>query len=221
MKNLFRFPLAVMAVSLGLLATSCSQDDDQDTDVIPTPSGNTEYNGQGYTIKNGFYLNGGSLSLFGGDDTHYMDYFLITDGTPTIGSNGEVNDLQNGKIAILTPLFSAGGNSFKTGHFVYADLSADTDLEEVELEAKYGGKSFFFQTMVMIDSDGDSNWEEEADIEITGGTIDVSGSLPNLTMSYNLQTAGGKVLKGSYSGKFTLIEGDDDGEGLKPQLSLQ
>lgn len=215
MKNLFSLKLVVLFLSLGFFATSCDKDDDDNNN--PKPNGNTEYNGEHFNIKNGYYVDGGALNLFGNTDTHYFDYFMLTDGTPQFDTEGDITGMPDGKIALFTALISAGGNQFKPGTFEFTDLAADVNLTEEQVKAKYNNKSFFYQPFLRIDTDGDHNWDEESDIEITGGTIKVSDNIPNITMEYNLTLANGKTLKGKYAGKFNKLEvdiEDEDGEGL-------
>lgn len=217
MKNLFNLKLVVLLLSFGFFATSCDKDDDDNNNGNPSPNTNTEYNGEKFSIKNGYYVDGGALSLFGNSDTHYFDYFFLTDGTPQFAADGEITSMPDGKIAIFTALISAGGNQFNPGTFTYTDLTADVNLTEAQVKAKYNNKSFFYHPFVRIDTDGDHDWEEEVDVEVTGGTIKVTDNIPNITMEYNLTLANGKTLKGKYAGKFNKLEvdiEDEDNEDL-------
>lgn len=215
MKNLFNLKLIALLLSFGFFATSCTDDDEPDN---PKPTGNTEYNGEKFTIKNGYYAEGQGIKLFGNANTHYLDFLFVTDGTPKFANDGEITEMPDGKIAILAALLSAGGTGLKPGTFEYTDMAADVNLTPAQVEAKYKNKSFFYESIVRVDTDGDHDWEEEADLKITGGTIKVSGSLPVLTTEYNLTLANGKTLKGSFGGTFNKLQLDldDEDEDLNP-----
>ncbi|MDQ4141477.1 MAG: hypothetical protein M3142_13290 [Bacteroidota bacterium] len=212
MKTYFNVKLIAILLSFGFFATSCTDDDDPDN---PKPSGNTEYNGQKFTIKNGYYAIGDGIKLYGNAPTHHLDFLFMTDGTPKFSNDGEITEMQDGKIAILGAMLSADGTSFKPGTFEYTNMAADVNLTEAQVEAKYKNKSFFYESIVRMDTDGDKNWEEEADVKITGGTIKVTGALPAVTTEYNLTLENGKTVKGSFGGPFQKLNLDleeEDGE---------
>lgn len=210
MKNLLNLKLIALLLSIGLFATSCKEDDDPDT---PNPSGNTEYNGEKFNIKNGYYADGGGIKLYGNANTHYLELLFMTDGTPVFAEDGEITKMPDGKIALIAAFISAGGNGFKPGTYEYTDMAADANLTAAQIEAKYKNKSFFYESLIRVDTDGDHNWEEEADVKITGGTIKVTGALPVLTTEYNVTLANGKTLKGSYGGTFNKLDLDLELEG--------
>ncbi len=220
MKNAFNLKTVALFLSLGFFAASCDKDKD---DVVPTPDntekGNTEYDGEKYNVKNGYYIDGGGLGLFGGENTHYLDFLFMTDGTPTFDNGGEITQLEDGKIVILAPMFSAGGSEFKGGTFHYSDLERDEELGDEAFIKKYTNRSFFYQPVVVIDTDGDGDWEDEDELEINGGTIKVSGNIPNITTEYDLQLTNGKTLKGKYAGKFNKLEVEEEEEGEFKTLS--
>ncbi|PSR52379.1 hypothetical protein AHMF7605_01985 [Adhaeribacter arboris] len=212
MKTLFNFKLIAILLSFGFFATSCTTDDDNDNNN-PKPSGNTEYNGEKFTIKNGYYALGNGIKLFGNAPTHHLDFLFLTDGTPKFSNDGEITEMQDGKIALLGALLSPDGASFKPGTFEYTNMAADINLTPAQVEAKYKNKAFFYESIVRMDTDGDKNWEEEADVKITGGTIKVTGALPVITTEYNLTLENGKTLKGSFGGTFQKLNMDvNDGE---------
>ncbi|QNF35274.1 hypothetical protein HUW51_22080 [Adhaeribacter swui] len=214
MKTLFNLKLVAFILSIGLFATSCKEDDDPG--AAPNTNGNTEYNGQKYTIKNGYYAVGDGIKLYGNANTHHLDFLFITDGTPQFSNDGDITSMKDGKIAILGATISPDGNSFKPGTFEYNDLAADVNLTPAQIEAKYKNKAFFYESIVRIDTDGDNNWQEEADIKITGGTIKVTGALPAITTEYNLNLENGKTIKGNFGGTFNKLnldlDLDEDGE---------
>ncbi|MDQ3291989.1 MAG: hypothetical protein M3Q05_11945 [Bacteroidota bacterium] len=211
MKTIFNLKLLAILLSFGFFATSCTDDDDPDN---PKPSGNTEYNGEKFTIKNGYYAIGNGIKLYGNAPTHHLDFLFLTDGTPKFSNDGEITEMQDGKIAILGALLSPDGASFKPGTFEYTNMAADVNLTEAQVEAKYKNKSFFYESIVRMDTDGDKNWEEEADIKITGGTIKVSGALPIVVTEYNLTLENGKTVKGKFGSTFQKLNLDleEDGE---------
>ncbi|QMU27770.1 hypothetical protein [Adhaeribacter radiodurans] len=210
MKTLFNFKLIAILLSFGFFATSCTDDDEPDN---PKKDGNTEYNNQKFTIKNGYYAIGNGIQLYGNAPTHHLDFLFLTDGTPKFSNDGEITEMQDGKIAILGAILSPDGASFKPGTFEYTNMAADVNLTEAQVEAKYKNKSFFYESIVRMDTDGDKNWEEEADVKITGGTIKVSGALPAISTEYNLTLENGKTIKGSFGGVFQkLIIDMEDGE---------
>ncbi|RDC63401.1 hypothetical protein [Adhaeribacter pallidiroseus] len=210
MKNLLNLKLVALLLSIGLFTTSCKEDDDPGT---PTPIGNTEYNGQKYTIKNGYYAVGDGIKLYGNANTHHLDFLFITDGTPQFSNDGDITSMKDGKIAILGATISPDGASFKPGTFEYTNMAADVNLTPAQVEAKYKNKAFFYESIVRMDTDGDNNWEEEADMKIVGGTIKVTGALPVINTEYNLTLDNGKTIKGSYGGTFNKLNLDLSEEG--------
>ncbi len=207
MKNPFKIlPFFALLLSLSMFTSSCSDKEDKDEVVEPAPTGNTSFDNKAYDIKNGFYVEGGAVNMYADDPTHFMNYFILTDGTPNFDDDGNAEDLADGKILMMGGLFSPGGTGFTPGTFNYISFAGDINLTEAQREAKYKDKSFFNSPIIVIDTDGDKNFEEEAEINVTGGTIKISGTAPNYTVEYDLTIAGGKNLKGKFTGAFTKLE---------------
>lgn len=203
------FKLQALVVSFGFLAVACKEDKDNPS-PITTGTPNTEYNGTKYVIKNGFYENNGAMDYYFDDEaenkTHYNYTLVLTDGTPVI-KDGKAESMNDGRILIVPTLLSPGTSGFKAGTFEVAkDWIQDMmTLDQEAYDAKYKNKYFAPIAVVFTDSDGDKNWEEETGVAVTEGTFKVTGTAPNFTTEYDLKLAGGKTLKGSFSGKFTEI----------------
>jgi hypothetical protein len=107
---------------------------------------------------------------------------------------------------------SPGSTGFKAGTFEFTNWTEDiTDLSNEdmtmqEFDTKYRNKAFIPLGLLVTDTDGDKNWEEETGLEITGGTIKVSGTSPNFSTEYDLTLEGGKTVKGSFAGKFNEVQ---------------
>jgi hypothetical protein len=203
-QKLSTFKLQLLILLFGFLAVSCTNDDEANTK--PASSGNIEFDGTKYSMKNGFFQDNGPVNIYGEDETHYNYNFFLTDGIPSFDNTGKIKNIENGKIVMFTSLISPGKTEFKTGTFGYASFMDDMDLEEEELEEKYKNKSFFPMAFVILDTDNDKNWEEEDEIEVSGGTIKISGTAPKYTTEYNLNLKNGKTLKGGYTGTYTKID---------------
>ena len=205
MKNLKHISIQAFLLLFGFLAVSCT-DDDKDTNPGPDNANKIEYNGANYTIKKGFFQDGGAQDLVGEEESHYNHNFFLTDGNVNLNNDGSLQNAGDAKIVIMTGLLSPGAASFKTGTFEYSNIVQDaTTLPESEFDAKYRPRYVMLMGTVIVDTDGDKNFEEETAQVVTGGTIKVSGTKPNYSTEYNLTLDGGKTLKGSFTGSYTQV----------------
>lgn len=60
------------------------------------------------------------------------------------------------------------------------------------------GEFFFNEAYVAIDTNGDKELEDEDEVAVTDGTIQVSGTYPEYTLVYDLTLANGTALRGSF-----------------------
>lgn len=200
---------ALKTIALLLLIGTFSCDKDDEKDPTPVDEFNTEYDNKKYNIKYGFVDDGGSVDVFFDDEatekTHYNYNFILTDGTPEF-ENDDVSALENGKILITAGLLSPGTNGFQTGEFELIDLNDWMEMEEEEILETYKDKHFSPLAIIITDSDGDQNWEEETGQVATEGSFKVSGSAPNYTTEYDLTMEDGSKLKGKFTGSFTMVQ---------------
>jgi len=189
----------------GFLAVSCT-DDDKDKGPSPETSKQTEYNGAKYGIKKGFYQEGGPMELIGDEESHFNQNFFLTDGNVTLKDDGTFENAADAKILFMTGLLSPGTTGFQNGVYEYSNIIQDeTNLSEAEFEAKYRNRNVMLLSFVLLDTDGDKNFEEEDAQTVTGGTLKVLGTKPNYTLEYDLTFTGGKTLKGKYSGSYQQV----------------
>lgn len=196
MKSLY--PLALCAFAL---LSSCSED--ADDPINPTAAPNqVSYNATKYSLQNGL------LNNYGETDNHYNIDFSVSDGLfiPIL------NDLGNGflttiwltseaTIEVAAELYAPGTDGFRTGTFEYTSLP-ESEVDDVRLVGQY----FFNEAYVAIDTNGDVELDEDEEIRVIGGTIQVSGTYPRYTLVYDLALANGATLRGSYQDEFVVDE---------------
>ena len=174
----------VTLLSLALLVFfmfSCKSDDDDGDKVA---SGSVTFDGDSYSLTNGFMID------FGADGGFYNIDFTTYDGSLNIGE-----EKIEGSVEIYAELF-APGTSFSTGTFEYLSFFDDPEP----------GDYFFNSSYITIDSDDDGEIDSNDDsFSATGGTIMLSGSGSNYTITYDLTFANSMTLTGSVSGKFQEI----------------
>jgi hypothetical protein len=205
MKNLRNLKLQALALFFAFAAVSC-EEKDKDKNPSPDNSKQTEYNGSKYTIKKGFYQDGGPMDLVGDDDSHYNQNFFLTDGNVTLKEDGNFENPGDAKILFMAGLLSPGTTGFKTGTYEYSNIFQDeTLLSESAFDAKYRNRNVMLLSFIIADTDGDKNFEEEDPQNVTGGTIKVSGTKPNYTLEYDLTLEGNKKLKGQYTGNYQQV----------------
>ncbi|GEO02784.1 hypothetical protein AAE02nite_04480 [Adhaeribacter aerolatus] len=204
MKTTFNtLKLSTLALVLTFASTSCSLFEKKDD---PKPAKNeVEYNGTKYEMDESLMVEYGAETLYGDDDTHYINDFYIANGN-ILYRNGTVEEV-SGSFAIYTELVSNGTDKFNTGTFNYIDNGNDGSLSESQLEQKYKGKSVFGDAQIYIDTNGNRMLSDETPIHATGGTVKVSGSGNTYTLEYNLTLENGKTVRGSNSSSFSKING--------------
>ena len=191
MKTTFSLKFLTLLAFASLFIISCSKDDDDDDDA----NNNTVvYDGTSYTMVDGLVSDYGSYDPIDlGTASHYNIDFAIVDAVLVQVTEGDYtywNPGENTTIWAYAELFSSGTASFQTGTFVFIDYDTAT-AESIE------GKIFFTDVEVGVIS-GTSELEFEA----TAGTVTVSGSGTNYTISFDITLENGKKLTGGYSGVF-------------------
>ncbi|WP_207434262.1 hypothetical protein [Sabulibacter ruber] len=193
LKQFYPIRSLALAVLVGFTFSACSDDDDE---VSPDTENRIEYNGASYTLKSGVVIDYG---VTGDEDTHYNYDFMVTDGI--LPDTEEIFEIPNAKISVYAELLSPGADAFEVGTFTFVqDVNA----------AQNRDKHVFEYVEVVVDSNNDNMLDMDDDyLEVTGGTIKVSGSNNDYTVEYNLTLDGGKTVKGNYSGDFNYIDGRD------------
>jgi hypothetical protein len=178
-----------LAGVLALLATASCKDDDTG-DNTPAP-GQITFDGKTYTVRKGFVID------FRDDGSHYNQDFLLFDTNISLADLEE--DELNATFGFYAELFSPGIDQFRTGTFTFTNA----DVEELE------GDYYFQYADLVVDSNNDSRLSmDEDDVYIAqSGTITVSGTPSNYTMTLDLMMNGSKRLQGSYSGSFQYVDG--------------
>ncbi|UZR98060.1 hypothetical protein [Chondrinema litorale] len=188
------FKFSLIAIFAGLLfLTSCDNDEDNDSESVENIIDNTvTVDLSEYPISYSFIINYGY-----DEDSKFYNYdFYLTDGSLT--EDNEFNSSTT--FYIYSELFSASTNSFTTGTFEYKSYidAAVDDLSDVE--------HYFSRAYILRDSNGDGILSDDSEIvEVTGGTIKVSGTSPNYTIMYDLELADNSALNGAYNGSFDII----------------
>jgi hypothetical protein len=172
---------------LALLATASCEDDDAKPASAPIT-----FDGKGYTAQKGFAFD------FGPDlaETHYnYDFALVDQPNVTLGDLEDAEQI-DAKFLFYAELFSPGSDKFRTGTFTY-------DAQGTEVE----GDFYFNQSNLIVDSNNDGKLSElDTTYDPQAGTVTVSGSANNYTLSLDLTMVGGKKLTGSYSGNFQYFD---------------
>ena len=198
---------ATLILLMGLSIASCSKDDE------PKPAShtvsNTEFNNKKYNIRNGFIQDEGTVDVFYDDEaddkTHYTYSFILTDGTPDFEGR-DVVSLRDGSLVISAVLLSPGTTGFGTGTFEFIDFTDFDDMEEDDLKEEFKNRYFCPLAFVFTDTDSDEVWEDETGFMVSGGSFKVSGTAPNYITEYDLTLVDGKKVKGSFTGKFTILQ---------------
>jgi hypothetical protein len=172
--------LLYLACLLGLIsAGGCKKEAEE-------PANLATLDGQSYALKKGLAFDYGAFE----DSHHNFDFFITDDADLSVNS-----EQVNGKILIYLELFSAGEAGFKTGTFTY---NSSSNIDE---------QSFFSYADVSVDTNNDGILDfEEGLMEVIGGSVTVSGSSPDFTISYDLLLPNNKNLLGSYSGTYEYID---------------
>ncbi|WP_225000147.1 hypothetical protein [Cesiribacter sp. SM1] len=172
---------------LALLAITSCDDDDAKPASAPIM-----FDGKGYTAQKGFAFD------FGPDlaETHYnYDFALVDQANVTLDDLEDADEIE-AKFLLYAELFSPGSDEFRTGTFTY-------DAQATDVEGDY----YFNQLSLVVDSNNDGKLSDSDNEYLPqSGTVTVSGSANNYTLSLDLTMAGGKKLTGSYSGNFQYFD---------------
>jgi len=167
---------------------SCSNDDEGSNNQ------GIVVNGNNYNLDYGVIVDDGINS--GG--THHELYFVISDAPVEITAipNTLIGfEALNSSIAINFVLNSFG-DSFEPGEYVYDENFGDN------------GTSYFYLEPIYIDGNGDNelNDPEDTILFINGGSIVVSGSLPDFVLDFNISLTNGETLEFRYDRGFDYID---------------
>ncbi|TKB98842.1 hypothetical protein [Pedobacter cryophilus] len=196
MKNKI-YSMMMLALMLGF--SSCSKDDEMEIDA------NTiEYDGTKSVLKKGALIDFDISPYYGTTDTHLNYDFYITDGAVITDNTGQIFDIQ-GKFGVWIWLESFGTTGgFKTGTYTFIDGVNDASLTDAQKKTKYENKLFMAGASVFLNTNVSTSFDSgnTQEIEIKSGSVTVSGSKPNYTITYDLVMENNKTVKGSYSAGF-------------------
>lgn len=191
-----KFTLFLAVALLASVFTACKKDNGDDDDKLDTGLNNQlEYNGTKYALKSGF------VTDYGSDEAHYNYDFELADGT--FDNEG---DSDNSTVEVYFELYSSGSSSFKTGTFQFITATDDDEITD----AKFSNKNFFSYGDILIDKNSDMEFDDNEVIEVTGGTVIVSGTARNYTVEFDVSLEDGKKAKGKFSGSFGYYDDRDD-----------
>jgi hypothetical protein len=153
-------------------------------------------------LVSGAYIDFGTYNYYGTTPTPLNYDFFATDGNLVV-SNGELTDIK-GKMTVYVYLESFGITSFNTGTYTYLSGEGDGALTNTQLTTKYQNKSFMAAGAVYISSDINASIDATStqEIDVKSGSVTVSGTKPNYTLTYDLVLENNNTVKGSYSGNF-------------------
>lgn len=186
--------LLFLAILCTSILSSCGSDDDGDSSSI---LGTIRIENQTFDVNTALIGDFGIASpLF--DASHYNFDFTLTDAVFNL-SNPQTNQDFTGTYILYAELFSPGTSGFQTGTFNYVD---DFDIEQSDID----GEFIFFASDLILDSNNDGVIDEsDTEDAVVSGSITVSGSGTNYTITYDVELESGKTINTSFSGNFTLF----------------
>ncbi len=170
----------LLTLLLGLLVlSSCGDDDDDDTqqDVV----NELTVGGQAFTGTDGLIIDIGSIV------THYQYTIGISDASLDVSSSGNGFRFSTSSSFLI----SFGAASFEPDAFQTGEFSYLSSIDTVPLD-----NYFFSGTFTNVDTGTTLN--------ITGGTITISGTSPNFTVQFDVDLQGGEKITGAYVGAFDI-----------------
>lgn len=90
------------------------------------------------------------------------------------------------------------GSSFDYASYAYAADADDGSL--------YQGMGFFTEAYVGIDSDMDGEVNSEENFAVIDGTVDFTGTMPDIELSFSVTLSNGVSVTGIYEGLFDFTE---------------
>lgn len=169
-----------------------------DSDGNAGPEGNS-----GITINAQRYpLDAALGDIWGVENVHYNVNFTLTDGNFEIVPtevDGVLHDLlvpAQATAVFYAQLFSAGTS------FAYTSYSYSADVPESMLE----GTGFFNDAFVGIDLNGNGRVDDAEKSPVLDGTIEFSGALPDIALSFSVALGSGESAVGHYSGLFDFTD---------------
>ncbi len=166
--------LCLLSISTIVLLSSCGSDDTED--II----NEILFDGETLVGENGIVVD------LGDSEDHYEVTFAISDGDINyISSSGSFQFSTSADFYLLFGAASLGTDQFNTGTFQFR-----TVVDAVPDD------NFFFS--------GSFKEGGSPAINVTEGTITISGSSPNYTLQFDLTLTGDKKLTGAFVGTFEL-----------------
>ena len=175
---------------LALLATVSCKDDDS---PAPIPANAVSFNGKIFKPNTALVGDlGPSYMTMEDDPSHYTNIFILTDAT---------EENPKASFMLMSFMFSLGSENFTTGTFNWFNYE-EYDIADIE------DKSVYMLYMV-VDGNNDGDIEDvdtgkDFEYEATAGKVTIAGAgASKYTITYDVTFAGGKTLKGTYTGEFT------------------
>ncbi len=191
-KTILIFPMAFF-----LIACPGSEDDPD----LETDAENVRYNERVYDFDFGLLQDQRKL------DNHARATFGITDGSyfPYLQPVGNFlltfYGMQDENIEVSVDLF-APTESTKLIAGTYEFTDKGTDENALGMADVF----FFKDGYVGVDTDGDGITEAEH-VAIAGGTVELTGTFPDFTATYDLMTENGNAVVGTYNG--VILDSDE------------
>jgi len=176
------------------------------------------YNGQGIELTNAWEV------IDEDKDNHSLSEVHISDGTLRakrfffVGMEENAVytwDMTDANIWVNALLYSSDLQALDNGVYIYIESPSNI----------VAGSNFFALADVYVDFNQDQEFNTSERIDVTGGTLTVSGTSPMYKMDFDLVLENGASVNGTYSGNFTTrsqlpkLPFLDSGQATKPDQS--
>lgn len=192
--------LTAIIICLCTALTACSESNSLPVQS-PASSSSVTYAGNSRT------LNAGIVDIIGENYGHYRIDIQLSDGTFQIALYTLQGFLYSywfspdDTVSFSADLYAASSDSFSARRFEYVDINQIRSSDDTL------GRSVFSQANVGWDFNSDGNVDDDEELDIVAGTIDVTGSEPTeLHLSFDVLLSDGQRASGAYVGVLVLVD---------------
>lgn len=148
-------------------------------------------------------LNSALGDIWGVENDHYNVDFTLTNGQFLV-SRSEIDGVTHSLLVpvqatatMFAELYSPG-DSLMFVTYSYSSLETDN--------AALAGNAFFNRTFVGVDTNNSGDIENDEKVDVIGGTIEFTGTLPDIELRFSLTLANGQTAEGHYTGLFDFAD---------------
>ncbi len=148
-------------------------------------------------------LNSALGDIWGVENDHYNVDFTLTNGQFLV-SESEVDGVTHSLLVpveatatMFAELYSPG-DSLMFVTYSYSSLDVGN--------AALAGNAFFNRAFVGVDTNNSGDIENNEKIDIIGGTIEFTGTLPDIELRFSVTLANGQSAEGHYTGLFDFAD---------------